>query len=328
MKNIVINDIKKQNYSIRESFKALRTNFLFCGSENKVVLITSCVKNEGKSTVSIELSKSLALSEKKVLLIDADLRKSMFASKYTTNDGNILGLSEYLSGQAEYDDILYGTQNENLHLLFAGAVPPNPVELLGSQKFASLVKRARDEYDYIIIDAAPLGAVIDASVISTVCDGGVLVITANYIGQRFAMDVKEQLQKSGCKVLGAVLNRVPTKSGSYYNRYYKRYYGKYKRYGYGSKYGRYGRYGKYGRYGGYGKYGNYGRYGGSGTGYDDDVKPAEIEVLNTPIEVLDTAVEVEVINNESTLNDVVTPAQQKKNKKKSDNQKLYGKHKK
>ena len=116
MNKVQINDLKNTNYSIRESFKALRTNFLFCGTEYKSVLITSCVKNEGKSTVSIELSKSLSLSEKKVLLIDADLRKSMFASKYTTNDGNILGLSEYLSGHAEFEDILYGTQNENLHL--------------------------------------------------------------------------------------------------------------------------------------------------------------------------------------------------------------------
>ena len=313
MKIVSVNNIKKQNYSIRESFKALRTNFLFCGSENKVVLITSCVKNEGKSTVSIELSKSLSLSEKKVLLIDADLRKSMFASKYTKNDGNILGLSEYLSGQAEYDDILFGTQNENLHLIFAGAVPPNPVELLGSQKFNDLVKAAREEYDYVIIDAAPLGAVIDASVISTVCDGGILVITANYIGQRFAMDVKDQLQKSGCKVLGAVLNRVPTKSGSYYNRYYKRYYGKYKRYGYG----KYSKYGKYGKYGGYGKYGNYGRYGGYGTGYDDEIKTVDsVEDVN-----------VDLLNNAAEKNETEISVS-KQNKKKSTNQKLNGKRKK
>ncbi len=260
MKNVTINDIKNQNYSIREAFKALRTNFLFCGTEYKSVLITSCVKNEGKSTVSIELSKSLALSEKKVLLIDADLRKSMYATKYTTNNGDVVGLSEYLSGQAQFDEILYSTQNANLDLIFAGAVPPNPVELLGSNKFAALVEQMKAKYDYVIIDAAPLGAVIDASVISTVCDGAVLIITANYIGQRFAMDVRDQLQKSGCKVLGAVLNRVPTKSSSYYSRYYKRYYGKYKRYGYGK-----------GKYGHYGKYGSYGRYGGGyGTGYDDD----------------------------------------------------------
>lgn len=331
MKKVSINNIKNQNYSIRESFKALRTNFLFCGAENKVVLITSCVKNEGKSTISIELSKSLSLSEKKVLLIDADLRKSMFASKYTKNDGNICGLSEFLSGQADYDDIFYNTQNENLDLIFAGAVPPNPVELLASHKFKDLVTRARDNYDYIIIDAAPLGAVIDASVISTVCDGGILVITANYIGQRFAMDVKEQLQKSGCKVLGAVLNRVPTKSGSYYNRYYKRYYGKYKRYGYG-KYGKYGKYGSYGGYGKYGKYGSYGRYGGYGTGYDDDVKQInEVEFLNAhnAVEINTNNVLNEVIvsdNNVSPNMTIVAP--QNKNKKKSDNQKFYGKSKK
>ena len=241
MKNIQINDIKNANYSIRESFKALRTNFLFCGTEYKSVLITSCVKNEGKSTVSIELSKSLALSEKKVLLIDADLRKSMFASKYTTNDGNISGLSEYLSGQAEYDDILFGTQNENLHLIFAGAVPPNPVELLGSQKFADLMNKAREEYDYIIVDAAPLGAVIDASVISNFCDGAAIVISSNEIGYRFAKEVKQQLEKSNCKILGAILNRVPTKSSSYYSRYYRKYYGKYtKSSGYGKYINTYG----------------------------------------------------------------------------------------
>ena len=226
----IINERKNLNYSVREAFKALRTNFLFCGSDYKTVLITSCVKNEGKSTISIELSKSLALANKRVLLIDADLRKSVFASKYTTNTGEVVGLSEYLSGQTTYEKILYSTQNKNLDVIFSGAVPPTPVELLGSAIFTELIKRVREEYDYVIIDAAPLGAVIDASVISAVCDGALLVITANYIAQRFAKDVKEQIEKSGCKVLGAILNRIPIKSGSYYNRYYKRYYGNYKKY--------------------------------------------------------------------------------------------------
>ena len=85
MKSTVLNETKKLNYSVREAFKALRTNFLFCGDDIKTVLITSCVKNEGKSTISLELSKSLAISEKKVLLVDADLRKSVFATKYTQN---------------------------------------------------------------------------------------------------------------------------------------------------------------------------------------------------------------------------------------------------
>ena len=254
MKKTIINETKNTNYAVREAFKSLRTNFLFCGTEYKTVLITSCVKNEGKSTISLELSKSLAVSDKKVLLIDADLRKSVFATKYTTNSDEIIGLSEFLSGQAEYDDIIFSTQNKNLDIIFAGAVPPNPVELLGSKKFEELVASKRDEYDYVIIDAAPLGPVIDASVISTVCDGAILVITANYIAQRFALDVKEQIEKSGCKVLGAILNRIPTKSGSYYTRYYRRYYGKYRKYSHG----------KYNKYGSYGKYGD--------TGYEDDIE--------------------------------------------------------
>ncbi len=261
MKTTTLKETKKFNYSVREAFKTLRTNFLFCGDDIKTVLITSCVKNEGKSTISIELAKSLALSEKKVLLIDSDLRKSVFATKYTSNDGGILGLSEYLSGQAEYSDVLYSTDNENLNMIFAGAVPPNPVELLGSNKFRALVKEAREQYDYVIIDAAPLGAVIDASAISAFVDGAILVVTANEISYRFAQDIKIQLEKSDCKVLGAILNRIPMRSGSYYNNYYKKYYGRYKKYGYG----KYGKYGKYGQYGGY--YG--GQYGGYGYGDEE-----------------------------------------------------------
>ena len=254
MKLTNINETKKFNYSVREAFKTLRTNFLFCGDDIKTVLITSCVKNEGKSTVSIELSRSLALSEKKVLLIDADLRKSVFATRYTSTDGDVVGLSEFLSGQANEEDIIYNTQNENLHLVFAGAVPPNPVELLGSAKFKQFVLESREKYDYVIIDAAPLGAVIDASAISAFVDGAILIVTANEISYRFAQDVKSQLEKSNCKVLGAILNRVPMRNGSYYNNYYKKYYGRYKKYGYG-------KYGKYGKYGGYYGYGQYGAYG-------------------------------------------------------------------
>lgn len=271
MKKTNISETKKLNYSVREAFKTLRTNFLFCGNDIKTVLITSCVKNEGKSTISIELSKSLSLSEKKVLLIDSDLRKSVFATKYTVNEEKIVGLSEYLSGQAELDDVLYATQHENMFMIFAGAVPPNPVELLSSSKFQALVAKMREEYDYVIIDAAPLGAVIDASAMSAFVDGAILVITANEISYRFAEDVKIQLEKSNCRVLGAILNRIPMKSGSYYTSYYRKYYGKYKKYGYG-KYGRYGKYG-YGYGYGYGQYGGY--------GYGSDEKPASKEAADT-----------------------------------------------
>jgi len=251
MKNTVLHEQSNFSYYVKEAFKSLRTNFLFSGSDVKTVLITSCVKNEGKSMVSVELARSISLSERKVLIVDCDLRKSVLSARYTDMEGEIVGLSEYLSGQTTYDEILYSTQNENLDIIFSGAVPPNPVELLGSSKFQSLVKDVKEKYDYVIFDAPPLGAVIDASVISAFCDGAALVISSNEIGYRFAREVKNQLEKGHCKILGAILNRVPTKSSSYYSRYYKKYYG------------------KYSRYSGYGKYSNGYGYGYDTYGYGD-----------------------------------------------------------
>ena len=232
MKQITILERNKFTYSIREAFKTLRTNLLFSGSDVKTILLTSCLNNEGKSTVSLELAKSLASADKKVLLIDADLRKSVFVTRYTETTESVLGLSELLSSQATLDDVLYETNVKNMNVIFAGAVPPNPVELLGSAKFDEFLHNIREEYDYVIIDASPLGLVIDASVISAFCDGAILIIAANEISYKFASEVKGQLEKSNCKILGAVLNRVPVKSNG--------------------AYGRYGKYGKYGKYGDYG----------------------------------------------------------------------------
>ena len=241
MNKTIINELITNDYSTRESYKSLRTNFLFCGEDNKTILITSSVKGEGKSTVSVELAKSLAIADKKVLLIDADLRKSVYSTIYTTPSQDIVGLSEYLSGQTSFENILYYTQYDNLSLIYAGAIPPNPVELLGSAKFEALIKDSREKYDFVIIDAAPLGAVIDAAAIAAFCDGAIMVIAANEIRTRLAQDVKEQIEKSKCKVLGVVLNKIPMKVGSYYDNYYRKYYGR----GKNSKRG-FGHYGDYG----------------------------------------------------------------------------------
>ena len=116
------------DFSTNEAFKTLRTNLLFCSVDNKVLLISSANPNEGKSTISAELSKSLAEIDKKVLLIDADLRKSVMITNKTARS-SILGLSEYLSNQAPLKDVLYKTQLDNFDVIFSGAFPPNPVEL-------------------------------------------------------------------------------------------------------------------------------------------------------------------------------------------------------
>lgn len=231
-KNIELLQLFKDRYAKTEAFKTLRTNLLFSGKDVKVITVTSCTANEGKSSLCIELAKNMAQVDKKVLLLDADLRESVVVSKYTEATG-VSGLSEYLSGQKTLDDVLYATQYEGFDIIFAGQYPPNPVDLLSSDALKELIRYGREHYDYVLIDTAPLGLVIDAAVTSSLSDGALLVIGENRISYRFAQMVKEQIEKSGCRVLGVVLNLIGTGSSSYYYRYYdRRYYGKYGKYYY------------------------------------------------------------------------------------------------
>lgn len=133
MQNININ-IPALDRRGSEAYKTLRANLQFCGSDIKSIAITSCTPSEGKSTVSLNLAKSLAESGKRVLFIDADLRKSVIVSRCQVSQA-VRGLSHYLSGQSTFADIVYSTNVRNLHMIFAGPVPPNPVELLGSNNF-------------------------------------------------------------------------------------------------------------------------------------------------------------------------------------------------
>ena len=220
---LILDDNK--DYSTREAFNTLRTNILFSGRDVKTILITSCLANEGKSTISFETAVGLARVGKKVLLIDADLRKSAYASRYTKETG-LTGLSQYLSGQSELDGVLYATQIPTLNIIFSGPFPPNPTKLVGSSAFGELLKAEREHYDYILIDTPPLGLVIDAAVMATACDGAVIVIGAGSVSYHVAQHVTEQLKKSGCRILGAVLNQN-RKGKRSKNQYYNSYYGKY-----------------------------------------------------------------------------------------------------
>ena len=220
---------EEQNYFLREAFNTLRTNILFSGKDIKVIVVTSCLAHEGKTTVSFEMARNLAESGKKILFLDSDLRKSVMATRYTKERG-IVGLSQVLSGQIEIDSAIYKTQIETLDVVFAGPYPPNPTELIGSDAFKALLDEKRDDYDYLLIDAPPLGLVIDAAVMASVCDGAVLVLNAGRIKYRMAQDVRDQIQRSGCKILGVVLNQVGRKgvstNGGYYDiKYENAYYG-------------------------------------------------------------------------------------------------------
>lgn len=213
----------KNDYTTNEAFKTLRTNLLFCGSNIKTVLITSTNENEGKSTVSTELAKCLAEIEKKTLLIDADMRKSVILRRNLKTQ-NIMGLSELLTGQAELNQVLYNTQVPDFDVIFSGHFPPNPVELLNSALFAKLLEQFKKKYDYIIIDTPPLNPVIDAAVIGVNCDGAIIVVSPGKTKFQDALSIKAQLEKSNCKILGAVLNETDPKhkdkSRTYKNYYY------------------------------------------------------------------------------------------------------------
>lgn len=216
------NTSSSDDYLTNENFKTLRTNILFCGADIKVIVLTSSRENEGKSTVSAELAKSLAEAGKKTLLIDADMRKSVLLRRNVVSQ-NFYGLSELLSGQAGIDKVLYNTQNPYFDAIFSGRFPPNPVELLGGERFKQLIESARSVYNYVLIDSPPLGTVIDAAVIAARCDGAAIVVTPGKITVKEVAEVKEQLVKSGCKILGAILNDIESKRTKYYKKYYRRY---------------------------------------------------------------------------------------------------------
>ncbi len=213
------------DFRTKEAYKTLRTNIEFSSSDIKYVAITSCTPNEGKSEVSYNLGRSFAQNGKKVLLVDADLRKSVMRRNHKSGKVR-LGLSHYLIGRNSLDEVTSVTDLQNFHMIFAGPVPPNPSELLGGKYFKLLLETCGKEYDYVIIDTPPLGSVIDSAIVAKQCDGVALVMESGAISYRFAQKVLNQLKMADCKVLGCVLNKVNMKK-SYYGNYYGKYYGKY-----------------------------------------------------------------------------------------------------
>jgi capsular exopolysaccharide synthesis family protein len=231
---------EKKDYHYEEAIKTLRTNIQFCGSSLKVIMFTSSLPDEGKSEITFALASSFGSIGKKVLLVDGDIRKSVLVKRYEIK-GNPNGLSQYLSGQKPLDKVLYHTDTENLDMILAGPYSPDPAELLEDTLFKDMLEKSRNNYDYIIIDTPPMGSVIDGAIIASHCDGAVIVVESGTISYRLVQKVKSQLEKSGCRILGVVLNKVSMERNGYYSKYY----------------GRYGKYGKYSKYGHYGKYDRY-----------------------------------------------------------------------
>ena len=222
MKKITLTDKRKNNYYYNEAIKTLRTNIQLSGQSIKTILITSCYPNEGKSDIALSLAQELGSIGKKVLLLDADIRKTAYVGRLEVQE-EVKGLSQLLSGQAGLQDIIYNTNFPNMDIIFGGPSAPNPSGLLSENIFKILIKELKDYYNYILIDTPPIGTVIDAAVIGRCCDGAVFLIQPGNVRYRDAQKAFAQLEKSGCRILGAVLNKIDTSGDKYYSSYYKHY---------------------------------------------------------------------------------------------------------
>ena len=220
MKKLVMDLPEINDYRMVEGLNQLKTNLAFCGKDIKVITMTSSVMNEGKSSVSLSLSRTLAESGKKILMVDADLRKSVMAARYHIQ-GIDKGLSHYLTGQAEVEDIIYETEVEGLCITGAGPLSPDPTSILDSEQFEQFIEKVRDMFDYVIIDTPPLGVVIDAVIIGKYTDGAVIVIEQGVIKRKIVQDVIKQLKRGEVRIFGAVLNKVDERIGAYGNYEYK-----------------------------------------------------------------------------------------------------------
>lgn len=223
MKEIIIERLDEESDIAKDALRTLRTNIRFSGNNIKSILFTSTAPNEGKSTVTFELARSVAQSGKKAVYLDSDIRKAKTVSKlgaYAADGSSILGLSHYLTGQNEMDEIIYKTNEENLFMIFSGPSVPNPTEILDEDRFAALMSKLKEEYDLIVIDTAPLGIVIDAAVTAKYVDGAIVVIEVEKAKKAEIRKVRNQLEQAGVKILGAVLNKVEVRKHGYYYGYY------------------------------------------------------------------------------------------------------------
>ena len=226
------------DYAGSEAFNTIASNLTFAGKNIRKIVITSCEPNDGKSFVAIQTALNMARRGKRVLLIDADLRLSVMNAQYQIRlSGAAMGLAHYLSGQCALDNAIYETNIPNVYLIPIGTDVQAPLSLIATPDFDNLVRSIGENFDMVIIDAPPVGLVIDAAEIAKSCDGSVLVLEYNKTHRRALQEAKNQMERTGTPILGCILNKVTMDRLST-----KKYYS------YGGKYG-YGKYGKYGKYG-------------------------------------------------------------------------------
>lgn len=214
---IAHNDLKNP---ATEAYRVIRTSIQFAqaGKELKTLAVTSCMPNEGKSITVANLAVVLTQAGKSVLLLDCDMRNPTVHKNF--NLSNKVGLSSCISMGTALSDAVQKTSIEGLYALTGGVIPPNPSELLGSEQMKNVLQRAKEQYDYVLIDTPPVMPVTDALIVSRFVDGMILVIASAEVKVEMARDVKNQLVNAGANILGVVLNKVRSEHHGYGYYYY------------------------------------------------------------------------------------------------------------
>lgn len=243
------------NFIATEAYKLLRTKLQFSFTDEKnshVIMVSSALEGEGKSVTSMNLAASLGQLDRKVILVECDLRRPTVSAKIKVQQST--GLANYLTGQSSLEEVTQTVTSKkgdvSFQVITAGSIPPNPIELLSSKKMENLVQLLRESYDYILLDLPPVGEVSDPLVTAKLVDGVLLVSRQNYCNRLAFADAIRQFEFTGTRILGVLINCAAEETGVYGNKYYR--YGKYRRYGYYRRYHR--GYGYYKRSSYYGRY--------------------------------------------------------------------------
>lgn len=206
--------------SVSEQYRTLRTNIEFAqiGKQLNSIAITSSIPMEGKTLTAVNLAYTYAQTDRKVLIIDGDLRKPTLHKTFKLNNNQ--GLSTLLiNEEIQPLNVIQKFQDLNLYLLPSGPIPPNPAELLASTQMIRLLENLGDYFDLIVLDTPPVSSVTDPQIISSIVDGVIMVIRQNYVRKNQVIETKASLQKVKANILGFVLNDTPISNDKGYGYY-------------------------------------------------------------------------------------------------------------
>lgn len=210
----------RQDFASREALNILATNLSYTGENIRTVMLTSRYADEGKSFTSLSLMQTLGSLEKRVVLLDTDLRRSRLVSHYGIrfHRDKPNGLAQYLAGNCEMDEIIYQTNFPNCWMIPIGRTVESSLQLLSSSRMAPLMAALDSQFDMVLVDTAPAGMLADPLGIAKFCDGAMIVVAANRGRRKDINEVSQAIRKTGCPVLGVVLNGV--EFGAYTSRKY------------------------------------------------------------------------------------------------------------